>query len=156
MGDCSNGIEIEIKIECGAITTKDFELTEMQLELGSKASEFNYRRYIDELTDCLRYYWNSAKSNPVSCGAIAFSAAALELCVRYPVPMAKVASGDTIKIYNGGTVNQVRNTTTGGAVTFTPTWLGLSYYGACAVYDLSNPFTAGAGYDFDIKVDAEL
>jgi hypothetical protein len=39
MGDCSNGIEIEIKIECGEITTKNFELTEMQLEMGSKITE---------------------------------------------------------------------------------------------------------------------
>jgi hypothetical protein len=43
LGDCTNGLEILIKIECGAIILKRFEFTELQLELNPTASEFEYR-----------------------------------------------------------------------------------------------------------------
>lgn len=56
MGDCSNGIEIEIKIECGAITTKDFEMGELQFELGNKATEFQRRSYGVESELCQRFF----------------------------------------------------------------------------------------------------
>jgi hypothetical protein len=59
MGDCSNGIEIEIKIECGAVTTKNFEHAELQLELGSVATAFEYRSFQRELLDCMRYFEKS-------------------------------------------------------------------------------------------------
>ena len=36
MGDCRNGIEIELKIDCGAITLKDFFLAEQQLSVGTQ------------------------------------------------------------------------------------------------------------------------
>lgn len=43
MGDCTNGIEILIKVECSAITLKDFQFTELQLELGDKVTNFEYK-----------------------------------------------------------------------------------------------------------------
>lgn len=43
LGDCSNGLEVIIKVEPGAITTKNFEFTELQLEIGNKISEFNFK-----------------------------------------------------------------------------------------------------------------
>lgn len=63
MGDCSNGIEIEIKIETGAITTKNVELTELQFELNSIATDFEYR--LDELQLCQRYYCKSYDQDTV-------------------------------------------------------------------------------------------
>lgn len=57
-GDCSNGIEIEIKVECGAIATKNFEFTELQLEVCSVATEFEFESYGEELALCQRYYVN--------------------------------------------------------------------------------------------------
>ncbi|MDD4483671.1 MAG: hypothetical protein PHD55_04800 [Methanoregula sp.] len=56
MGDCSNGIEIEIKIECGAVTTKNFEQTELQLELGTVPTKFEFRSYMQEKQMCKRYF----------------------------------------------------------------------------------------------------
>lgn len=56
MGDCSNGIEIEIKIETGAITTKNVYITEVQLEEGAAATDFGYRNYAIELSMAKRYY----------------------------------------------------------------------------------------------------
>ena len=50
MGDCVNGIEIEIKVECGAVTSKNFEFTEMQFELGELATSFSYDIYENQYT----------------------------------------------------------------------------------------------------------
>ena len=55
MGDVSNGIELELKMEVGAITTKNVEVTDWQLELGSTASDFEYRDIGVELEKCKRY-----------------------------------------------------------------------------------------------------
>jgi len=43
MGDCRNGIEIEVKIDCGAVTTKDFFIAELQLSIGSNQKSFEMR-----------------------------------------------------------------------------------------------------------------
>lgn len=56
MGDCSNGIEIELKIECGAITLKDFEQTEYQLEPGTVVTPFKPTRFDEILAKCQRYF----------------------------------------------------------------------------------------------------
>jgi hypothetical protein len=56
MGDCSNGIEIEIKIECGAVTTKNFEQTELQLEIGSVCTSFEVRPISFEKEMCRNYF----------------------------------------------------------------------------------------------------
>src|SRR5216684_2404986 len=45
MGDCSNGIEIELQVASGAITTKNFEFTEFQLDDLSAISPFEYLPY---------------------------------------------------------------------------------------------------------------
>ena len=62
MGDCSNGIEVEIKIEAGAITTKNFELTELKFEIGDTATAFEFTLESDNLTSCKRYYERISKS----------------------------------------------------------------------------------------------
>ncbi|MCB9990673.1 MAG: hypothetical protein H6867_04760 [Rhodospirillales bacterium] len=43
MGDCSNGIEIEVKVDCGAVTTKDFFLAELQFSIGATQKPFEQR-----------------------------------------------------------------------------------------------------------------
>ena len=57
LGDVTNGLEIVVTAECGAITTKDFYFTEMQLEGGSTPTTFDYRSIAEELNLCLRYAW---------------------------------------------------------------------------------------------------
>lgn len=49
MAACGAGIEIELKVECGAITTKNFEFTNMQFELGTSSTDYDYRLYEHEL-----------------------------------------------------------------------------------------------------------
>ena len=55
MGDCSNGIEVELKIECGAVTLKDFEQTEYQLKVGTVATPFKPEPVEEILAACQRY-----------------------------------------------------------------------------------------------------
>lgn len=59
MGDCSFGIEVEIKAECGAITTKNFEFTEAQIEVSAAFTSFEYVSFDQDLQRCLRYYEKS-------------------------------------------------------------------------------------------------
>lgn len=80
VGDCSNGLEIEIKVECGAITTKNFEFTQLQLEINATASAFNNElinntKFIDSYTASTnnftlpyyqRIYSNVITGSPVS------------------------------------------------------------------------------------------
>lgn len=56
MGDCSNGIEVELKIEAGAITLKDFEQTEYDFKVGSAATPFKPEAIEVVLEKCKRYF----------------------------------------------------------------------------------------------------
>lgn len=58
MGDCSNGIEIEVKGACGAVTTKNFEFGEFIFDVGATAPTFYYRDAEDILPRCYRYCWS--------------------------------------------------------------------------------------------------
>lgn len=55
MGDCSNGIELEVVAAVGAITAKNLRLTEYQLEVGSTVTDFEYESFSETLTKCRRY-----------------------------------------------------------------------------------------------------
>lgn len=55
MGDCSSGIEIEVRAACGAVTAKNFHLTEWQLEPGSVATAFDRPSIRENIDDVQRY-----------------------------------------------------------------------------------------------------
>lgn len=59
LGDVSNGLEIEIEITTGAITTKNFDFTEFQLNRGVVANPYVARSFEQELAMCQRYYEKS-------------------------------------------------------------------------------------------------
>lgn len=56
MGDTTNGVEIEIRIDCGAVTTKNFRLSDFQLNVGYKALTFVPEMYWYDLHGAMRYY----------------------------------------------------------------------------------------------------
>jgi hypothetical protein len=56
MGDCSNGLEVYVEMVCGAVTDKNFYLTDFVLCPGSVSPTYRPKRYRDELDDCLRFY----------------------------------------------------------------------------------------------------
>lgn len=63
MGDCSAGIEYEIKGEVGAITTKNIYISEVQIESGPVATAFEFRSYAEEFHRCLRYCFKVLSPN---------------------------------------------------------------------------------------------
>lgn len=96
LGDVSNGLEIEIEVQCGAVTTKNFEFAEFSLARTPIAVPFRARSFVDELQACMRYY---------------------EKCVNYETaPMASIgfvngagySATDAVKIIPlaGGTPNR--------------------------------------------------
>lgn len=58
LGDVSNGLEIEIVADCGAVTTKNFEFTEFTLAADCAVTPaFNpLRGFSDELVACQRFW----------------------------------------------------------------------------------------------------
>lgn len=52
MGDCVNGIEIEFKVECGAISTKNFYFTKLKGEPQEACSEYISEQHAVELMEC--------------------------------------------------------------------------------------------------------
>jgi hypothetical protein len=55
MGDCANGIEIEVTASCGAVTGRNFHFTEWQLEQGTKATRFAVEPIVATLQAVDRY-----------------------------------------------------------------------------------------------------
>lgn len=63
LGDVSNGLEIEIKVPCGAIAAKNFDFAELQMSVGTTLQPFNYYEDITQtLHRCMRYYEVGASS----------------------------------------------------------------------------------------------
>lgn len=56
MGDCSNGVALEVQAACGAITTKNFDVTEFQIDVGSSVQTYVAADQEQELARCMRYY----------------------------------------------------------------------------------------------------
>jgi len=57
LGDVTNGIEIIIEADSGAVTTKAFEFTDIQAERGTVATVFEFRPIAEEEILVLRYFW---------------------------------------------------------------------------------------------------
>ena len=57
MGDCRNGIEIEIRIDCGEIVNKNFYLAELQLSIGEAQRAFERRPLALETNLVHRYLY---------------------------------------------------------------------------------------------------
>ena len=89
--DASNGILVEaFYAGLGSFTSKDFHITDFQLEKGSTATSFDYRPYGTELALCQRYCYQitgSAASQAPLGSAFAISATSAECFVAFPVTM---------------------------------------------------------------------
>jgi hypothetical protein len=125
MGDCSNGIEIEIKIECGEVTTKNFEFTEMQMELGSKSTEVELKPFADVVRLCQRYYYTwkpTTAYSPIGLGYV-WDSTNCGILIALPVALVKNPS-----LTVSATMSEFRFLS-GGAI-ITPTTMVLGDAGA--------------------------
>ncbi len=119
MGDCSNGIEIIVECDSGAVTTKGFRFADFQLELGTARSTFERRPKSADQAIVARFYrrsYDDDDSNGATTteGArvgtpVAASTFATWLNVAgWPTPMFKTP---TVTWYSPatGTADRVRN-----------------------------------------------
>jgi hypothetical protein len=163
MGDCSNGISIEIKSDCGEVTTKNFEFTDFKLEKGISSTVFSPSFFENELLRSQHYYEKSynysvaigtvtyGNSIHVMAGGVNF----IGLQTKYNVPK-RIAVQPSIYSING-TINKV---TVFATITDVATADCLaSYYGISAlgcILSSSNQFTASTTYSFHYVVDARF
>lgn len=81
MGDTTNGIEIEISAACGAVTTKNFHLTDAQFNRGAKALPFLPDNFEYELRACQRY-WEKSYAYTVAPGTALSNTYTQTACFR--------------------------------------------------------------------------
>ncbi len=89
MGACEKGICVEIVATVGAVTGATFEVSEVQLEIGSICSPFEYESYAATLLRCQRLFTRiaSADANTVFGQGSASSGTLASVLVPLPVEM---------------------------------------------------------------------
>jgi hypothetical protein len=89
MGDCGNGIEIEVKCECGAVTTKNFYTSEWQFEPGPVANSFEFLSIADVWAQCNRYLFNIShpSARAIIATGLAYSTTNAAFSIVLPTPM---------------------------------------------------------------------
>ena len=93
----------------GGTTNATFEVTGVQLEVGSVATDFEHRSFGQELALCQRYYYKHVDGNTQDIGAGTYYTANLcAFSVKFPVAMRAaptldyVSSSDAYTIYSNG------------------------------------------------------
>jgi hypothetical protein len=83
----------------GGATSDYFQITGVQLEVGSQATPFEHRSYGDELARCQRYYWmiQNENSKPVCQGTL-YNTNNFYGIVHFPVTM---RAAPTLDVSNG-------------------------------------------------------
>ena len=155
MGSCENGIEIEIKIDAGAITTKDFLIRKFQFELGEIATEFESEPIAETLQKCKRYYQTIGK------GVNGAFSSGTEIDVAQVLPMEMRATPTGTLLNTSPSINHTGvggKTGSGSAIVG-----GGTSYSADGAYIRIDGFSGGTGKepvfitsDDVIGLDAEL
>ena len=150
-GDRAGGLTLGL----GNNTANYFQITGVQFEVGTTATDFEHRSYGDELARCQRYYFQSDNfSTNCSQGPVwgsAYSTTELFAHVQYPQPM-RAAPTWTVADNSGteGGVHKIGSPDVTG--------VAVDRYGAtsgCRITKTS-AWTAGAPYLFTYRVEAEL
>lgn len=78
LGDCSNGLEVTVELDSGAITTKNWHLGEVRHAIGAALPSFAPRDFAEELLACERYYEKTFAYATPPAQAATFNGALLE------------------------------------------------------------------------------
>jgi hypothetical protein len=135
-----------------------WEVAEVQLELGSVATDFEHRSYGEILADCQRYYYDPNYGNTGSLDAnllcLAMNTTFVICAFQFPVSM---RSDPTVTIFAGMNVDagKVRSTVTGTTYGGSGTADNIGRTGFGFINGLVG-LTTNAIYDATYKADAEL
>ena len=142
-----------IKVKAVKLELGDHQTLAYQDESGAWQL-FETPDYGEELAKCQRYYWDSGAENFGGCSGIGSATSILTCACQFPVTM---RSAPAIRIYNGTTENQIRNSSNGAVVNVQTASSYANRSGLSFLYDpTNNQFQVGAGYDFRVVASAEL
>ena len=91
-------------------TNATFDLTGVQLEIGSNATDFEYRTYPEELALCKRYYqkMGDTNTNELTLGGYAVNNTTIYTSVQLPVEMRAIPTLSQVgSLYSVKLINQV-------------------------------------------------
>ena len=124
-----------------SVTSGDyFEVTDIQLEVGSVATPFEHRSYGEELARCQRYYWNTLTTTSGTWNEVAhghcFNTSTGEFLIKFPQKMRVPPTSSYI-----GSLSNFQVVKAGSVVT--PTSIG---YGEISEYTARPNFAGGYTY----------
>ena len=130
-------------------TDRTFEITGVQLEVGSVATPFEHRSFGEEKKLCQRYYFQTESQNFAG-----VASATNRVIAGYRLPDMRATPSFTFISYNGTTARLARATNNADTVFSSASVTSLN--GFYQVTSSSNTFTAGEGYFAQLKCDSEL
>jgi len=153
-------ISITLRQDDTSTSAYTLEFNDVQLELGSVATEFEHRSYGEELALCQRYYQHWHDGSGAINGNIIWTA----LSTTYVVGSAFFAGAMrtepavTIRATQSATNGTIRKTSDGNVTGsgFTANNISNRSFGFCNYSGSNPPLVVGEDYDFTFKADAEL
>ena len=140
-------------------TNNYWQITGVQLEVGDTATPFEFKPFDKELEECRRYYENSwyPGATQVNSEMSVMANTTGYLTIRPKVSKRTDITNSNTSIYNGTTINQVRNMNTSATlnVSMDGTAINGSSTNIISLYDLS-PFTANTAHDYNWIINTEL
>lgn len=143
MGDCSNGIELVITAECGAVTTKNFYLTKLVFAAGREAPPFQLRPVGAEFDLCRRYFerlnYGESAHQPIVYGIAGTTSKANSVLPLFPKrngPSMTSTAANTFETDNGGG--------TGTSIVF---YVSAEHYFSFGVSVAGTPYTVQQGIE---------
>lgn len=147
------------QVNVAAATNNYWQITGVQLEVGDTATPFEFKPFDKDLEECRRYYENSwyPETSQQNSEMSVMANTTGYLTIRPKVSKRVVLINSNVSIYNGTTINQVRNMNTNGTlnVSMDGTAINGSSTNIISLYDLS-PFIANTAHDYNWIVNAEL
>ena len=164
MGDCSNGVEIILEMDCGAVTTRNFYATDWQACINTLPQVCVVPRFQDDFIGTLRYFETSynpgitpgtASGNGVLCFRVpagVSTGTTFGYTVQYKI---KKSSNISVTFYSSdGTIGTVNDVTAGANKSVSSFDGGTQ--GTEVVNSSGSTITAGDIIRFHYTADARL